>query len=1743
MNFSINETTRENLFQLPLEVELLYSLNGDSLLDSNRARHEIVMEVSPLNISLAPSDFLLFGEFSRTLQDVHLLVAAESAQTELPRLEVLSKFMRFSIDLSIKHFRLVLRYEDDPEKLCASTCDQMEESLSRFLQVVSRYDLSFPHEDALAVAMQMCIDRLIGLGLESEAAWELSNLAMLKFLEEIADFHESEFGGESEDELELPGPANVDSIIQQIAEQTARICNDHVGEVPGDLDERPALIMDFPQGMSFTTVSLFYDSNVSMGVPALVIASSSGIQFLRVTTSETIGATDNAEPQGTEEGSHSSAAAFGVSLQMFIVDEQSELGKGGLPLIALGTDVLDSTNDLSVYQRLCDIECADIEVHISHAACRDLMHLAEKLSESFVDQTRTETAVPRAGATRRSPSVVATALSITFIVTCENFLPLARGLLTDFRVKKCAQSGLEPGLEFASNQIELTNLSPQGDLHPVTLATLPGTGGCSLIVKLTGDNCISVTLKGVQLVFLRQFLCEIVQYFTSPDYELGSIFSRQTTKASREKGLTFLVEMLESSVVFPHSSSSFEMVCIEAERTVFRTSFRRGSFSMPSSPFFKIDTTENRGEKVHRISMSIGEARLFAAVNQGDHLQSSSPFRYFYELNGRAETGRSAFRRRRGIDVAIPESVQAGVLATAENCWVSCTPKHFSLDLFVDQGSHLRILVTDPVHAPNTGLHLDVNAQTFCSILSIWYSNMQELPVMLPYSAEQLRSWSDSPKYSRTCPEYGTDDFEKSVNLPGKFTTEVLVCLDSASLECKSCSAWSDSLDYNLFLSLSTATVQMSVDEFGVTRIGSGSSRVEFLDKMSPAEQLLLVENKLEPSSSWADCYFGLDCSSELWSFDGLPQSFQLSVCMTPLWTIYNLGLRSPTITLPNLKPIFDFLSFVSSYFTDKRYGNPIFESLVQAAEWREEVRRSSPLRVDRPLGCELSAGIDFRLWATSPQLRIPCFPQDCNSHHLGLSGDGRLLYKFIGLSGWHSQELLIDDLSLIHHHDKTETRTKSHHPDECSSTIATNISLGVRLDHNESQNHTDISVEMPCSRRWTSMFDGRVVVKPFTTPQPTICSPVVSFAERRLGQSVCEITLTVDIIPLMSTTLMNFLGNADADSETTTSLKTDQPPSQSPTLSCSTALSSFRIFILDPSLDRHLPLGVLTASSFEFAASNFSGAEYKQSVPVSSGPTKQTLPADFQLSVCSTCWIDYFKLGLTRSWEPWLETYSFSALYERSIDRGSGIHMKSGCKMHLNISSAMFTIVPNVMGILAKLTEGKAKTVSSSQSVAEPIASGLSISESCGEWGIVHEIPSTDTDPSLQPLSMCNMTGGRMRISQPPRKSELKTSIVYLDQQDTAKLEFLPTVTRIENLRPVEVAYPGTDNTTYDNPSFTPLPPHELDIQLEGFKWIRIGTIDSVGRKFATLETKMSDVQQKVVNDWQLENVMKVLVETSLQSGGRQVTARSVFTVSNNTSCSLDVKLSPEKGILEEGAGWDSSNTQTIPPGDHLNIPALLFVSALQSEGTCLGYSSVRPSPGSFVAPEFKGGFSGSSEPSDTALTVGYSLKPLPLQSLVEESAEIFCAGAGIGRQTPETTGLQCPCPVWTDSGSRLTSFFFQIEIGRKFIPNERDRNFESPRHGPVLYNIAVHAPLVISNLLSKEARFVLKHAVRDVMVWSANLKPGEEAPVHTVGLDAPLLLFVNLGFAKTPAGEGALVHHGAVSSDSTRGNCGVLL
>ena len=85
-----------------------------------------------------------------------------------------------------------------------------------------------------------------------------------------------------------------------------------------------------------------------------------------------------------------------------------------------------------------------------------------------------------------------------------------------------------------------------------------------------------------------------------------------------------------------------------------------------------------------------------------------------------------------------------------------------------------------------------------------------------------------------------------------------------------------------------------------------------------------------------------------------------------------------------------------------------------------------------------------------------------------------------------------------------------------------------------------------------------------------------------------------------------------------------------------------------------------------------------------------------------------------------------------------------------------------------------------------------------------------------------------------------------------------------------------------------------------------------------------------------------------------------------------------------------------------------------------------------------------------------------------------------------------------------------------------ETEKNNRRRMHGPVAYSLVIHPPIVITNFLPETVRFELMHATRGQVIWWKILEAGESMPIHTVGLDAPLLLLLNAGYCRTPIGEG---------------------
>jgi hypothetical protein len=179
------------LCRIPIDAEFLLTVNGIPLLETESPKHKVVVEISPVHLLFSDRRLALITAAQSTLGSSTLTSSTKMmkrSDPDPPRIEILSNRILHSLDLSCRQLQVdLVRDDKPPEKLSLKAKDLvMEESLSDFLSVVSCFDLDLPNEEALSSAMQVCIGRLVGLGLSDDEAWGCTNSARLNFLDDVA---------------------------------------------------------------------------------------------------------------------------------------------------------------------------------------------------------------------------------------------------------------------------------------------------------------------------------------------------------------------------------------------------------------------------------------------------------------------------------------------------------------------------------------------------------------------------------------------------------------------------------------------------------------------------------------------------------------------------------------------------------------------------------------------------------------------------------------------------------------------------------------------------------------------------------------------------------------------------------------------------------------------------------------------------------------------------------------------------------------------------------------------------------------------------------------------------------------------------------------------------------------------------------------------------------------------------------------------------------------------------------------------------------------------------------------------------------------------------------------------------------------------------------------------------------------------------------------------------------------------
>ena len=1790
-----------SLFQDSVSVEVLYTLNSESLLDLNEAKQMIVAEVSPVHVIVSKD--IVLGLAKSNIVDQYnqflTLSAAKMLDNDAlpPRLEVLSGFLRCMLRLSIRALRLsILSGASNGDGSTMSTNKLVLEGIMKdFLHVVSVYDINFPHEAAVDTAMNICISRLVGLGIPTDDAWEAANLAVLHFLDEV----EGQDPQESLHIIDLWGydQTSRTSAIEKAAFATSSLLLDLLENVQSQGNGNSYI--ELPGGLMFKSESLFYDHHSKIVLPSLLVGNTDGLRFVHIAPHET--STDASKctsdnvlsdksSQCGEDSSAQNVIPNGAMVHLFSQDKGFFFGKGGLPLSSLGSDTIaDAPADNRARELLLDFSVGDIELTFSSAAFIDAIGSIQLLIKPLLnlfDKTPTEEGkrVDRQS-TIGDTLIFMRASSLSSLLLSDDLHPFIRFSACDFVVvsKQVDASSHGKNTQKWSNHIvsqslRLVNLTREGQLFPEVVVPLPNSTSHCFSVSIDPVSGTNIDAKFLRVCVLRQFINEATQYFTTPQYGLGRLLdhfsigkTNRNTKTEYVKEPT--VTLQDISIILPRSCYSYDMVCVEVTKVLLTFSRQTKSFRMPSrtAPLdlsddqIYSDLVDDSAPFVSRKTICMSGFKIFSSsaekMPSNVHFHDELSFRSKFELNGRAESSKHVFISvDKSTNTGIDDNTNLPIGEKANRCWKELTTSMTSIAIVVDSVPNLRLLITDAyTDLPSTGLHLSVTLSQLALLQSIWFSNMQELPQLFPYSTATLKQGSGPLEVLQTIPDYGSEDFRSFLSSSKCISSEVALILKELSLNCifdsEACNVDQHTAIGSSCVYFGEAAVHITNDRYGIVRIGVGCKSVSLVDE-STVSRVVLSAAVSNSDDAWADLAFGLDQTDAQLS-TLLSQSLQLSMFLTPSWNVYTLGLISPNITMSDLSPIFKLLGFLSAYASNATLGNPSFDISDRVRKFKNDLYMNAYGRSRLDSGAHVSApSLDFRLWINHPLLSIPLDLSGNGGPCLRVEGEGGLRYKFMKVNDVTSQECIADCLNftidsfLVIPNDKVRYRNPARK-------LVENFCFGFRLDSNSSTHHNDVCIKIPFIENATSdTFSSRISLSPTILPPPKICSPFRNVT-RSTGPTVCEMTCIVDVLPMLSMALLKLFSSGDdiADSngrntpfEFADESAVSSAETRIETFSMVVAVTDVRIFVLDPILGPHLPIAVLSISSTSLSVSQFAGKSLgSESLP----PSLQL--QDMQISVCSIIWADYFKLGMTRSWEPLLEPYRFQCDFETSCTRGSGLTFNSDSFLHVNVSSALLTILDEVVddlyGVMQRYFDSNQPCISNVDGWKEDKVSDNHIVDSFAGNDVMHEFGAAVQDEDRVAFSLRNMTGQKIRIIRP---SVASLNVLYLRHTEAKELKFPPSISIVKNLHMTEVNFPGLPNDLFHH--HADLKQHRVDVQLPGFKWLEGIIVDTFGRKFAKILPLSKVVQTKIDNDWRIANMLYLLVEVGLRNGGRQVTVRSIISVINKTNHGVGVLLHPdplftpderepsENDLKRETHSKKATQIEadySVKPGEWFQVPTLLLENSLRQSGTNLGRMWIKP----FIH-ESVHGMPVSNSPIFSEIArdadVGFSSRPVPFTRLVNESANMFELTRY--RDIPSDSGrtkLQLSCPVTNRTGERIAPICYAVEIDRS--PIVRDHVAVSqplrPRHLPVAYSIIIHPPIVITNHLPCEGRFELMHAVHRAVLWSGDLTPGQEVSIHSVGLDVPLFLFLNVGFAKTPVGEGALVHHGPDPPPNIRG------
>jgi hypothetical protein len=405
----------------------------------------------------------------------------------------------------------------------------MEECLTDFLSVVSCFDFNLPNEEALSSAMQVCIGRLVGLGLTDDEAWGCTNTARLNLLDDIAlmrqaqsevlvemskklkrapeavEMSDSESDGSSssrtrtaavdrfDDDDPQQGSASseesdefsdddtknsadiVETTVNNAVEKTVATFSSVFLQSFGDYDKKAPifLVIDMPMGVMASHIKLFYDTHMTFSMKSFVMTNKAGIELLTLVPHA------NNSVSGEEE---EEIGGFGLTFSRFAMDEDYGFGRGGLPMSVLASD---SGSELDMPFRkkanYDDVEVGEMEFLFSSRIYEEIVEEITKLPfRQKADAKETHALRSDDRNDDASPPVASNVIvvsSLSLLCVSDTMIPFCRVTLENvsYKNEKALDSLLipdKPSWALVAKSLSLQNLCPEGQFYPEILGLL-----------------------------------------------------------------------------------------------------------------------------------------------------------------------------------------------------------------------------------------------------------------------------------------------------------------------------------------------------------------------------------------------------------------------------------------------------------------------------------------------------------------------------------------------------------------------------------------------------------------------------------------------------------------------------------------------------------------------------------------------------------------------------------------------------------------------------------------------------------------------------------------------------------------------------------------------------------------------------------------------------------------------------------------------------------------------------------------------------------------------------------------------------------------------------------------------------------------------------------------------------------------------------------------------------------------------